>query len=53
MNTTIDFKDLPQEDISPMILRSSTVKKDELIVPTNNMDEEDKTFTDGVSAFSP
>ena len=53
MNTTIDFKDLPQEDISPMILRSLTVKKDELIVPTNNMDEEDKPITETVSAFSP
>ena len=53
MNTTIDIKDLPQEEFSPMILRSSTVKMDELIVPTNNMDEEDKTITEGVRAFSP
>ena len=53
MNTALDFKDLPQGDISPMILRSQAVKKDESIVPADNMDEEDKTITERVSAFSP
>ena len=32
MNTTLDFTELPQEDISPMILRSQAVKKNEVIV---------------------
>ena len=53
MNTTLDFKDLPQGEFSPMILRSQAVKKDESIVPAENMDEEDKTITERVSAFSP
>ena len=53
MNTTLDFKDLPQGDISPMILRSQAVKKDEQIVPTDNMDEEDKSPSQKVSSFSP
>ena len=53
MNVTLDFKDLPQGDISPMILRSQAVKKDEQIVPTDNMDEEDKSPSQKVSSFSP
>ena len=36
-----------------MILRSQAVKKDESIVPADNMDEEDKSPSQKVSSFSP
>ena len=45
MNTTLDFTELPQDDIPTMILRSQAAKKNESIVLTDNMDEESKTIT--------
>ena len=53
MNTTLDFTELPQDDIPTMILRSQAAKKNGSIILKDNMDEESKTLSDVSKDFSP